>query len=108
MTSIATPDGPIAYHCDKGAGEGQSSGAKGRRAEFLSALCHEPCFGTAVRRLPSIVQTHLDHLGQVQRLAVGLLLDLLAATEAVADEHRLIGRAAHAREQDALATGDRD
>src|SRR5689334_5222250 len=49
--------------------------------------------GIAGRRpLRAVVQGHLQELGGVQRLAVGHLLDLVLATEAVGDDQRVLGR----------------
>src|SRR5919109_4350557 len=50
-----------------------------------------------------VIERHLDHLGGVERAAVGELLDLGLAGEAVGDQQRVGGRLADDRQEAGLA-----
>src|SRR5581483_7550596 len=55
-----------------------------------------------------LVQGQLQYLRQMERAAVGLLRDLLAAAKAVGNDQRLWISPAHRRQEHALARFDRD
>src|SRR4051794_21233257 len=58
--------------------------------------------------LGPVVQRQLDHLGQVQRVPLSPLCDLLATAETVGHDEGRGGRAAYAGQEDALSFGHGD
>src|SRR5437867_3225440 len=60
------------------------------------------------RPLFFLFDRHPDHLRQVERLAVRHLLDLLAATEAVANDERVMPRLPHRRQENQFAAAERN
>ena len=53
------------------------------------------------------MKSHLQHLGQMQRVAMRELRDLFLAAEAVGDDQRLVVRFAHGGQQALLAASNR-
>ena len=65
-----------------------------------------PLLGQRFRwTIGTLVQGHLEHLGQVQCAAAGEAGDLFAATEAVGDDERIVVGLAHGGQQHPLADG---
>ena len=100
---------------------GQETGPAGRREpgfrqpvrqRVVSVLLHARVAVLRVlarrRALFALVHRHLDYLRQVQRVAVGVLGDLLPAGEAVGDEQRLQVGLPDGGQQHALSGFDRD
>src|SRR5690606_23870829 len=98
-----------AAHGEAGAESGHGVSRGRRRLDQLprreSARVRLRC---PARRQPVILQRHPQHLGEVERAAVRGLADLLAATEPVRDDDRVLAGLADRWQQHALAGADRD
>src|SRR5690606_26627961 len=98
-----------AAHGEAGAESGHGVGRGRRRLDQLprreSARVR---LGRPARRQPVALHRHPQHLGEVERAAVRGLADLLAATEPVRDDDRVLAGLADRWQQHALAGADRD
>src|SRR5690349_7393406 len=77
---------------------------KGGKLMLSGALPDDLLLGPPLHRARRPVsKRQLHHLREVKAVAVGLLVDLLAATEAVGNDQLVVSRLAHLGQQGALA-----
>lgn len=102
-------EGAVGDEGGGGEAEEGGGGAEGRGAVLAGAEADEGLFGAfAVAEFGAFVDGALEDFGEVEGVAVGFLVDLFAAGEAVGEDEGIVGGVADFGEEEAFAALDGD